>query len=247
MGDIKKIRKKYFRPMHPWNKDRIVREKDLLKEYGLVNKKEIWKMESVLKKFKEQVKTLTSRTGPQAEKERKQVLDRLVRLGMLQPGQTLSDTLSLDAKDVLERRLQTILHRKGYARTAKQARQMIIHRHVLVGDHLMTVPSYLVSVSEQNSIGFVSRSPFFSEDHPERVIATKEAETEKAPVASKMSGNEKILTDEEKEALEISSKLDSGEEKEIETLEQETTDDEVKEIIEEGKTEMGKLEKETKK
>ncbi|MDP7610203.1 MAG: 30S ribosomal protein S4, partial [Candidatus Woesearchaeota archaeon] len=44
MGDPKKQRKKYSKPSHPWQTERIEVEKVLMKEYGLKNKKEIWRV-----------------------------------------------------------------------------------------------------------------------------------------------------------------------------------------------------------
>ena len=73
MGDPKKIRKKYNTPMHPWEGKRIEEEKGLLREYGLKNKKEIWKMRAVLKGFSDQAKKLITATGVQAEKEKQQL------------------------------------------------------------------------------------------------------------------------------------------------------------------------------
>ena len=52
MGDPKKQRKKYTTPRHPWQRDRLDEERQLLKDYGLKNKKELWKFESLLRKFK---------------------------------------------------------------------------------------------------------------------------------------------------------------------------------------------------
>ena len=41
MGDPKKIRKSYRTPSHPWQKQRIVEEDELLKTYGIKNKTHI--------------------------------------------------------------------------------------------------------------------------------------------------------------------------------------------------------------
>ena len=58
MGHPKKTRKKYKTPSHPWQKDRLEEEKILTKEYGLKNKKELWKGDSHLRKVKRQAKTI---------------------------------------------------------------------------------------------------------------------------------------------------------------------------------------------
>jgi len=43
MGKPKFSRKKYETPSHPWQEDRIKAENELVKKYGLKNKKEVWK------------------------------------------------------------------------------------------------------------------------------------------------------------------------------------------------------------
>ena len=173
MGDPKKQRRKYFTPSHPWQKERIDEEKVLSKEYGLKNKKEIWKMLSKLKNFSNQVKKLTGISSTQAEKEEQQLFKRLVNLGLLANNASLSNVLDLAAKDIMERRLQTMVFRKGFAKSISQARQFIIHGHIKIGNKKMTVPSYLVRVGEEKSIGFSPKSSLYSDDHPERKLKEK--------------------------------------------------------------------------
>jgi len=168
MGDPKKIRKKYETPRHPWVGSRIEEERQLRREYGLRNKQEIWKMGTQLTRFKDRAKKLLARTDAQAQKEAKQLIDRTVTLGLLKKGATFDDILGLNIKDIMERRLQTLLIKKLLARTPKQARQMITHRHVTLGGKVITSPGYVVSVAEESTIAFVGRSAFMAESHPER-------------------------------------------------------------------------------
>ncbi|MBR9700793.1 30S ribosomal protein S4 [Candidatus Woesearchaeota archaeon] len=167
MGDTKKLRKKYTTPMHPWNATRIRLEKDIMRKYGVGNKKEIWKMESVLKRFKDQAKRLLTRTDEQANRERKQLQERMVRLGLVKSGSSVDDILGLQLRDVMDRRLQTVVLRNRLARSIKHARQLITHEHVLVGGKKVTSPSYMVLASEEGSVSFASDSPFTRPDHPE--------------------------------------------------------------------------------
>lgn len=173
MGDIKKLRKKYSGPSHPWQKQRIEAEKKLLKEYGLKNKREIWKIESKLKSFANQAKKLIATRGLQAEKERRQLIEKLHRLGLVQKDAKLDDILSLTLKNLLERRLETLLYRKGFARTPKQARQFITHEHVTVAGKKITAPSYLVNKQEEPQITFITNSALANPEHPERAIVEK--------------------------------------------------------------------------
>ncbi len=170
MGDPKKHRKKFTGPSHPWQKERIDDEKVLAKEFGTRNKKEIWKMSSFLDKYQYHAKRLVKETSKQAEKEKEQILKKLVSLNLLKPDSELGDVLNLTVRDILERRLQTQLVRKGLARSVKQARQFITHGHVTVGNKSITIPSYLVSAEEENKIIFNELSSLADPEHPERFV-----------------------------------------------------------------------------
>ena len=167
MGDVKRLRKKYETPRHPWNATRIKLEKNIMRKYGVVNKREIWRMESVLKGFKDQAKSLLTRTDDQANKERQQMVDRMVRLGLVPAGAGVDDILGLQLKDVMDRRLQTIVLRNRMARSVRHARQLITHEHIVVSGRKVTSPSYLVEAVEEGTVAFAMDSPFMREDHPE--------------------------------------------------------------------------------
>ncbi|MBD3164004.1 30S ribosomal protein S4 [Candidatus Woesearchaeota archaeon] len=173
MGDPKKIRKKYSTPAHPWEKSRIDEEREITKNYALNNKKEIWKMSTMLKKFKEEAKKLGSLSTKQADKERKQLLSRLKSIGLLEEDSSMEAILTLQMQDILERRLQTIVHKKGLARTMKQARQFITHGHIKIGSRVINSPSYIVRKKEENSISFKDKSSLANPDNPERKIMEK--------------------------------------------------------------------------
>ena len=49
---------------------------------------------------------------------------------------------------LLERRLDSVVFRMGLARTRKEARQIVGHKHVLVNGKCVSVPSYLVSAGD---------------------------------------------------------------------------------------------------
>ena len=173
MGDPAKQRRTYDKPMHPWQIGRIEKERVILHEYGLKNKKEIWRMDSARKSFAGQAKRLIAATGIQADKERKLLFSRLTRLGLLSGQPKLDDVLSLTLEDVLNRRLQSLVYKKGYARSMKQARQFITHQHVLVSGKTITAPSYLVPLTEEHTITFLPQSTLASVDHPERIPIKK--------------------------------------------------------------------------
>ncbi len=173
MGDPKKPKKKYSKPPHPWIKSRIDTEKVLMKEYGLKNKKQLWRMEKILANFKDQVKRLTASTGEQADKEKQQLRNRLESLDLLKQDQELGDILASDLKSVLDRRLQSRILKKELARSINQARQFITHEHIKVGDKVINSPSYLIRLNEDNKISFVDNTPLRNPDHPERLMVTE--------------------------------------------------------------------------
>lgn len=158
MGDPIKHRKKYRTPIHPWQKARIEEERLLIKEYGLKNKKEIWKMVSIQKKFARQAKSLIASTTEQGQKEKQQLMQRLSSMNILPKNADLDDVLGLSTRDIMERRLQTLVYRKGFAKTVKQARQFIVHGHIQVGGKKVTSPSYMVRADEEDSIGIMPSS-----------------------------------------------------------------------------------------
>jgi len=174
MGSPKHQRKKYSTPSHPWQKERIEQEKILIKGYGLKNKKEIWRMDSLLGRFKQQAKNLIARTNAQSKKEEKQLIVKLTKLNLIKEDAKMDDILGLDIKNVMDRRLQTQVFSKGLARSAKQARQFITHGHIYVGSQKITVPSYLVAIGEENQIKFDDRSSLANPEHAERIVQKKE-------------------------------------------------------------------------
>lgn len=181
MGDIKRLRKKFSRPGHPWQKGRIEAENKLLLDYGFKNKREIWKLSTTLKSFSDQAKKLIAATGKNTEKEKTQLMQRLVRLGLVKENPKLDDILAITLQDLINRRLQTIVNKKGIARTPKQARQFITHNHIKVSNKTVSAPSYLVSVLEENSIIVDNLSSLSNQEHPERVAIVKKQKVRPPP------------------------------------------------------------------
>ena len=173
MGDPRKIRRTFSRPKQPWRTDRITSENKLVQEYGLKNKRELWKAQSMLTTFTAKAKDLVAATGKQADTERTQLMSRLARIGLVPAGAGLDDVLGLSLKNILNRRLQTLVHKKGLAKTAGQARQFIVHEHIQLGTKTVTSPSYIVNVSEEPQLTFTPASTLAKTDHPERQTATK--------------------------------------------------------------------------
>ncbi len=155
MGHPRRILKKYSTPKHPWRAERIEEERGIQKKFGLKNKTEIWKAHATLSSVRQQARKLLAQRTPQAEKERAQLIARLVRIGLLKPDAGLDDILALKTSDFLERRLQTQVHKKGLASTVNQARQFITHGHVTIKGKKVTTPSYIVKAGEETQIALI--------------------------------------------------------------------------------------------
>ncbi len=189
MGDPKFTKKKFTTPPHPWQKTRIDEEKQLIREYGLRNKKEVWMMKSKAKNFADQAKRLTAKETDQSTKEKEQLLTKLYRFNLLPKGAGVDDVLGLTIRDILERRLQTVVFKKGLAKSMKQARQFITHRHIAVDNKIITAPSYILSAAEEGAVTFLQKSALSDAEHPERVIKKEvpgeRVDKEKAAKAAK--------------------------------------------------------------
>ena len=171
MGKPKFSRKKYVTPSHPWQQDRIKDENELIKKYGLKNKREIWKAETKLRTYRGQARELLAKvetSDQQSKKESQQLLNSLNKMNILAANSNLDDVLALDTESVLSRRLQTLTYLKGLSNTPNQARQLISHGHIAVGNRRVTVPGYMVSKEEEKQIGYTQDSSLNDAMHPAR-------------------------------------------------------------------------------
>ena len=157
---IRRQHKKYERPLRLFEKDRIEDENKFKEKYGLKNKKEIWKMKFAVKKIRNQAKGLIM-SRPE---EQDAFISRIVKKGLIKSGAKIDDILGMTIDKYVERRLQTLVLRKGFSTTAKGARQMITHRKIMIGDRIVNVPSYMINLEEEKIIKAV----------PARVKAKKE-------------------------------------------------------------------------
>jgi small subunit ribosomal protein S4 len=147
MGGLKKPKKKYLagKPKKIWNKQLLLEELQLVGEYGLRNKKELWLARAHLKRITRRARSLLSMTAEERAPLEMPFKERLYKMGFIEdPNVPLDRILSLDVRAVLERRLQTMVYRMGLAKSIHHARQLIVHGHVLVAGRRMTSPGFLV-------------------------------------------------------------------------------------------------------
>jgi small subunit ribosomal protein S4 len=154
MGDPKKRRKLFDTPKKPWEKERIEKERELKTAYGLKNKREIFRAQTEIRKKRATAKKLLALNLERRLKREKEILDSLIRIGILTGKPSLEDVLTLTEEALLERRLQTMVWRKGLANTAKQARQFITHGHIAVNKIKVDKPSYIVTAAEEGHIAY---------------------------------------------------------------------------------------------
>lgn len=147
MGHPRKHRAKWSRPLKPFDKDRIASEKKVLQQFGLRRKHELWRAEDIVRDFRRRARELLATQNPKLQEE---LFARLRRMGF--NISTLDDVLALKTEDVLGRRLQTVLVKRGLAGSPKQARQMIVHRHVLVDGQVVHWPSALVPAELEDKV-----------------------------------------------------------------------------------------------
>jgi len=145
MGHPKRIRKKYEPPKRPY--DNLEEEKKLLDEFGLRKKRELWKARTILRNFRRRAREMQAIKNPEEEKK---LLDKMNKLGL--NVSSLDDVLKITVKDILSRRLETIVFKKGLGNTIKHARQLIVHGHILFDKRKLTCPSFLVPVDMEDKI-----------------------------------------------------------------------------------------------
>ena len=152
MGDPRRLRNKFERPKKLWDVDRIEHDKALKVEYGLKSMSELWRSTAELKKYRREARRLLSITEEERRDDAKKILEKLARLGVLKKGSTLEDVLSLEVRAILERRLQTLVTRKGLARTMTQSRQLITHGFIGLKGRRVTRPGHMVTVVDEDTI-----------------------------------------------------------------------------------------------
>lgn len=148
---MRKLKKKFKRPRRPWDKERIEEERKLMSAYGLRRKREIWRIESILRGFRRRARQLIAEKN---EEEERKLLEKLQRNGLLDKKATLTDVLGLTLEHLLERRLQTLVFKKGLANTPKHARQLITHGHISINDRKIIYPGYMVPKELENKIEY---------------------------------------------------------------------------------------------
>lgn len=152
MGDPKYPRKMWRKPKRPLNYDLKMEELRTVGTYGLRTKRELWKARTELSRVRHQARSLLALRREVRERREPVLMSSLTRIGLVSEGATLDDVLNLQITDLLGRRLQTLAWKKLGFRSPYQARQAVVHGHIMLGDRIVDIPSYTVRTDEEETI-----------------------------------------------------------------------------------------------
>ena len=158
MGDPKNPRRAWKKPRNPLNYDLKMEELKTLGTFGLKTKRELWKAHTELSRLRHQARSLLALGQEIREKKEPILMNSLTKVGLVQENSSLDDVLNLKVTDLLSRRLQTIVLKKFSFKTPYQARQAVIHGHIMIGDRKVNVPSYIVGKIEEKDVHLAPES-----------------------------------------------------------------------------------------
>ena len=160
MGDPKTPRRVWKKPKRPLNYDLLMDELKTLGAFGLKTKRELWKTQTELSRVRLHARSLLALRQEDRKRKEPILIQSLSKIGLVDQNSTLDDVLNLQVTDLLSRRLQTMAQKKLYFKTPYQARQAIVHGHVMIGDSVVTIPSYVVKTEEEAKIHLIPESRF---------------------------------------------------------------------------------------
>ena len=175
MGDPKNPRRVWKKPKRPLNYDLKMEELKTLGTFGLKTKRELWKAHTELSRLRHQARSLLALRQEVREEKEPVLMKSLANVGLVEKNSTLDDVLNLQVTDLLSRRLQTIVLKKFSFKTPYQARQAVIHGHIMIGDRKVNVPSYVVSTSEEKDVKLTPDSSL------KKLLAKQEKEASENP------------------------------------------------------------------
>ena len=182
MGDTKNFRRVWKKPKRPLNFDLKMEELKILGTFGLKTKRELWKARTELSRVRNQARSLLALRQDVRDREEPILLKSLSRVGYVEPDATLDDVLNLELSDLFSRRLQTVVQKKFFFKTPYQARQAVSHGHILIGDRIVNIPSYVVSIDVEPKVKLTTES-IFNEilSEPESDLGSPETENIEIP------------------------------------------------------------------
>ena len=158
MGDPKNPRRVWKKPKRPLNYDLKMEELKTLGTFGLKTKRELWKAHTQLSRLRHQARSLLALRQEVRKKKEPILMQSLAKVGLVEESSTLDDVLNLQVTDLLSRRLQTVVQKKFSFKTPYQARQAVVHGHIMIGDRIINVPSYVVKTNEEKQMSLAPDS-----------------------------------------------------------------------------------------
>ena len=83
MGGPRKLKKQYITPGHPWQKDRLNDELRLMGQYGLRSKRELWRIRTLLGKYRAQARNFLALPEEEMKQRLERLITRLATLGIV--------------------------------------------------------------------------------------------------------------------------------------------------------------------
>lgn len=117
----------------------------------------------------------------------------LINAASKQKGDTGEILMSL-----LERRLDNVVYRLGFAKTRNMARQIVTHGHILVNDKRLSIPSYIVKIDD-----VVSLSPKMEKNTNVTKVLEESKDQDVLPFLKKKANSGTLLRIPKKDDLQI--------------------------------------------
>jgi small subunit ribosomal protein S4 len=157
----KRNRRKFSRPRKIYDITLIKDENGLITKYGLKSRREVWKASFAIEKMRNIAKTLITASDDKKE----EFIERQKAKGF--EINSIADVLALSKEDYLKRRLESVVVKKGFAKTHNQARQLITHKHIKIGNQIINSPSHLTTLEEEKNLTSDIVIPIKEEISPE--------------------------------------------------------------------------------
>ena len=214
----KRKQKKYSRPRNLFDKARIIEENDLKEKYGLKNKREIWKADAAIGRIRNLAKELITKS----DEEKHAFIERLQKKGF--NVENLADVLGLNKEDWLKRRLQTLIYTKKLCNTPKQSRQLVVHKHVAIGNQIVNIPSYMVTLDEEPlvELKIVLKTPKKGKGKIDKIVEEIKAEGDAKEAKETEEFVEKTAAPDAK-----TSESEDNKEKSIEAVKEDKTEEKI--------------------